>query len=300
MDEDLFRKLSNSISEGVYRLDAERRIVFWNGAAERITGYSESEALGKRCMDNMLRHVDSSGCELCVGGCPVSAAMADGRPREAEVFLHHKDGHRVPVMVKVLPLAAEGGTSSGAIEVFSDRSDRSELLAELEDLRKESLVDPLTGLGNRRFADMSLDAALLDQAESGSAFGVLMLDIDRFKRVNDEFGHPIGDRALRMVAWTMANAIRRRDSAARWGGEEFLVIAPGADVAVLAEIAERVRVLVKRSWITLEDGRRLSLTASIGGAISRKGELRDGLVARADARLYACKRAGRDRVEVGD
>jgi diguanylate cyclase (GGDEF)-like protein/PAS domain S-box-containing protein len=300
MDEDLFRILSNSISEGVYRLDAERRIVFWNGAAERITGYAESEALGKRCMDNLLRHVDGSGCELCVGGCPVSAAMEDGRPREAEVFLHHKDGHRVPVMVKVLPLAGEGVGSAGAIEVFSDRSDRSELLSELEELRKESLVDPLTGLGNRRFADISLDAALRGLAEAGSAFGVLMLDIDHFKRVNDEFGHPIGDRALRMIAWTMANAIRRRDSAARWGGEEFLVVAPGAEVAILAEIAERVRVLVKRSWITLEDGRRISLTASIGGAISRKGETKDELVARADERLYACKRAGRDRVEVGN
>jgi diguanylate cyclase (GGDEF)-like protein/PAS domain S-box-containing protein len=300
MDQDLFRKLSNSISEGVYELDAERRIVFWNRAAERITGYPESEALGMRCMDNMLRHVDDYGCELCAGGCPAAAAMKDGRPREAEVFLHHKDGHRVPVAVKVLPVAVDGGGSSGAIEVFSDRSDRSELLAELEELRKESLVDPLTGLGNRRFADMSLDEALRGLADTGAAFGVLMLDIDLFKRVNDEFGHPIGDRALRMIAWTMANAIRRRDSAARWGGEEFLVVAPGAEVAILAEIAERVRVLVKHSWIALEGGRRLSLTASIGGAISRKGETKDELVARADERLYLCKRSGRDRVEVGD
>jgi diguanylate cyclase (GGDEF)-like protein/PAS domain S-box-containing protein len=299
MNEDLFRKVSNSVSEGVYRLDAERRIVFWNRAAERITGYTEPEALGKRCMDDMLRHVDGSGCELCTGGCPVSAAMADRRPREAEVFLHHKDGHRVQVAVKVIPLFDESA-ASGAIEIFADRSDRSKLLAELESLRKESLVDPLTGLGNRRYADTSVDSALRELEAEGRGFGVLMIDIDRFKNINDNYGHPVGDRVLRMIGWTLANAIRRLDTAARWGGEEFLVVAPGADVGTLAEIAERARLLVDRSWISVDGGRRVAATVSIGGAVARPGESADALVARADMRLYDCKRAGRDRVEVGD
>jgi diguanylate cyclase (GGDEF)-like protein/PAS domain S-box-containing protein len=300
MSEDLFRKVTDAISEGVYKLDAERRIVYWNRAAERITGYSESEAVGKRCMDNLLRHVDGVGCELCEGGCPVSAAMKDRRPREAEVFLHHKDGHRVQVSVKVIPLLETEGRASGAIEIFADRSDRSELLAELEALRKESFVDPLTGLGNRRFADMSLEAAVRSLEEEGSGFGVLMLDIDHFKKVNDEYGHPVGDRVLRMIGWTMANAVRRRDSASRWGGEEFFVVAPGADLRVLTEMAERARQLVQRSWISIDKDRRVWATVSIGGAVARKGETKEELVARADSRLYACKRAGRNRVEVGD
>jgi diguanylate cyclase (GGDEF)-like protein/PAS domain S-box-containing protein len=300
MSEDLFRKVADSISEGIYQLDAHRRIVFWNRSAERITGYTKAEALGMRCMDNLLRHVDGKGCELCEGGCPVSAAMKERRTREAEVFLHHKDGHRVQVSVKVIPLAGEDGAIDGAIEVFADRSDRAELLAELETLRKENLVDPLTGLGNRRFADISLDSALRSLDEEGAGFGVLMLDIDHFKRVNDDYGHPVGDRVLRMIGWTMANAIRRRDSAARWGGEEFLVIAPGADATVLSDMAERARTLVRRSWITVDGGRRVAATVSIGGAVARKGETKDALIARADERLYSCKRAGRDRVEVGD
>jgi len=300
MSEDLFRKVADSISEGVYRLDAERRVVFWNRAAERITGYPESEILGKRCMDNLLRHVDGSGCELCLGGCPVSAAMKDRRPREAEVYLHHKDGHRVQVSVKVIPLLGRGDEPTGAIEIFADRSDRAELLEEIESLRKESLVDPLTGLGNRRFSDMSLDSSLRRLEEDGTGFGILMLDIDRFKKINDEYGHPIGDRVLRMIGWTMANAIRRMDIAARWGGEEFIVVAPGADVAVLGEMAERSRALVERSWIAVDGTSRVAATVSIGGAVARRGEAKDALVARADSRLYACKRAGRNRVEVGD
>jgi len=281
-------------------LDHERRITFWNRAAERITGYSAEEAVGKRCMDNLLRHVDESGCELCLGGCPVSEALSDGQAREAVVFLHHKYGHRVQVTVKVIPLVDESGETDGAIEIFVDRSDRSELLKEIEALRKESLIDPLTGLGNRRFAEISLESSMRNLLHDDLSFGVLMLDIDHFKRINDSYGHPIGDRFLRMIAWTLANAVRRMDTAARWGGEEFIVIAPNASTGILTEIAERIRVLVGRSWITYDSTQKITATVSIGGAVARKGETIETLVERADSRLYACKRSGRNRVEVGD
>ena len=192
----------------------------------------------------------------------------------------------------------EGGRPAGAVEIFADRSDRALLLKELEELRKESLVDPLTGLGNRRFADISLASSARRLEAEGLPFGVLMLDIDHFKDINDSYGHPFGDRVLRMIGWTLANAVRRMDSAARWGGEEFIVIAPGADAAVLADMAERTRALVERSWIMNEGKERVSATVSIGGAVARKGESAEGLVGRADERLYECKRSGRNRVEV--
>lgn len=296
----MFAKIADYLFEGAYMLDRDRRITFWNRAAERITGYSADDAVGKRCMDNLLRHVDATGCELCLGACPVSAALSDGQYREAVVYLHHKDGHRVQVTVKVIPLVDESGETAGAIEIFVDRSDRSELLKEIEALKKESLIDPLTGLGNRRFAEISLDSSMRNLLQHDLGFGLLMLDIDHFKRINDTYGHPIGDRFLRMIAWTLANAVRRMDTAARWGGEEFIVIAPNASTGILTEIAERIRVLVGRSWITYDSTQKITATVSIGGAVARKGETIETLVERADSRLYACKRAGRNRVEVGD
>ncbi len=300
MDIDLFGAVADHLAEGIYILDENRRIEYWNRAAERISGYSSDEVVGKRCMDNILRHVDAAGKELCPSDCPVAATIRDGKLRDADVFLHHKDGHRVQVAVKVVPIPGGDGKAAGAIEIFADRSDRSLLLKELEELRKESLIDPLTGLGNRRFADMSLASSIRKLEAEGLPFGVLMLDIDHFKNVNDTYGHTFGDRVLRMIGWTLANAVRRMDSAARWGGEEFIVVAPGADRAVLAEMAERARVLVERSWIMNEGKERVSATVSIGGAVARKGESAEGLVGRADERLYACKRAGRNRVEVED
>jgi diguanylate cyclase (GGDEF)-like protein len=125
-----------------------------------------------------------------------------------------------------------------------------------------------------------------------------MIDIDHFKDVNDTYGHASGDRVLRMVGWTLANAVRRNDAAARWGGEEFLVVCPRIGEAALAEVAERVRALVERSWLRIEDGRHISVTVSIGAAMARSGDDLTSLAARADEQLYKSKAAGRNRVTI--
>jgi len=299
MREDVLAQVLESIGEGVYFLDGGGRIAFWNKGAERITGYLKEEAVGAMCSDNLLRHVDEKGRELCIDGCPMAAAMEDCRPMEGEIFLHHKDGHRVPVAVHASPIMGKAGKAIGSIEIFTDRSERSDLLAELQTLKKEVLTDPLTGLGNRRFAEMSAEAAIREFEADGMEFGLIILDIDHFKNVNDEYGHTIGDRVLRMIGWTLANAVRRRDAAIRWGGEEFIVICPHIEPSVLAEVAERARVLIERSWIGLEDGRKLGCTVSVVGAMAHRGDSLESLVARADERLYESKTAGRNRVTVG-
>jgi diguanylate cyclase (GGDEF)-like protein/PAS domain S-box-containing protein len=289
-----------SISEGVYFLDRGGLITFWNNGAERITGFTRNEVVGTKCSDNLLRHTDENGKELCIDGCPMAATMEDCRPRDGEVFLHHKKGHRVPIVVHAIPILGEGATALGAIEIFSDRSERSGLLTELETLKKEVLTDALTGLGNRRYAALSAESAIRELEGEGTEFGILILDIDHFKLVNDKYGHTIGDRVLRMIGWTLANAVRRNDAAARWGGEEFVVVCPRLRLPVLAEVAERTRSLIERSWISLEDGRKIVSTVSVGGTMAHRGDTLETLVARADEHLYSCKKAGRNRAEVGD
>jgi diguanylate cyclase (GGDEF)-like protein/PAS domain S-box-containing protein len=299
MDELLIDMLDN-VMEGVYFVDESLCIHYWNKSAERITGYSLAEVFGKRCSDNLLRHVDAKGTELCLDGCPLTAARQSGLSQEAEVFLHHKDGHRVPISVRAIPYRDAEGKTTGVIEVFSDRSERNSILAELEELRKESFRDALTGLGNRRYFAARLEPLLRDLDAEGKAFGLLMLDLDNFKLVNDGFGHAVGDQVLRMAAATLDNAVRRGDIAVRWGGEELAVLAPAASPADLAEISERIRALVERSWIDLEDGRKVSVTVSVGGAVARPGDDEKSLVSRADAALYECKRGGRNRCKIGD
>ncbi len=146
------------LDEGVYFVDTDRRITFWNKAAERITGFAAADVVGTCCKDNILMHVDASGNRLCLAECPVSFTLNDGEHRRAEVFLHHKLGHRVPVQVQVLPQRADDGRIVGALEVFRDISSEDELREELERLRRIALIDGLTGLANRRHIDEHLAA----------------------------------------------------------------------------------------------------------------------------------------------
>ena len=132
----------------------------------------------------------------------------------------------------------------------------------------------------------------------GWPFGVLFVDIDRFKEVNDTLGHEVGDRVLRMVARTLSADQRSFDLLGRWGGEEFLVILTNVTDEGLWSIAERSRIRVQESSAGLEDGQSVSVTVSIGGTMAEKGDTLESLVRRADRRMYLSKSAGRNRVTV--
>ena len=115
--------LLEAMSEGVDAVDADRRITYWNSAAERLTGYRAVDVVGRLCRDNVLNHIDDVGTELCLADCPLMFTMRDGQARgEARLFLHHRDGHRVPVAVRVAALRSPEGTIVGAVEVFHDDS----------------------------------------------------------------------------------------------------------------------------------------------------------------------------------
>lgn len=115
--------LLDEVAEGVYFTDRQRRITFWNKAAERISGFSRTEVLGRRCLENILIHVDDRGRSMCMGLCPLANTLKDGQPRRAAIYLHHKNGHRVPVQVRIFPLRDEKQREIGAVELFTDASE---------------------------------------------------------------------------------------------------------------------------------------------------------------------------------
>lgn len=293
-DESLVQLMS-SLDSGVYFVDRNRRIFFWNKAAEFLTGYSGERVIGSSCSENILRHISAEGVELCVQGCPLAGTIIDGRVRRTEVYMHHRNGQRLPVTVWAAPLTDASGQTIGAIEMFTDQGDRGSLLRELEKLRHEALADPLTGLGNRRYLQIVMETRLESVEKGGEAFGLFMADIDHFKKVNDVHGHNIGDRVLTMVATTLGSAVRPLDAAVRWGGEEFILVCPKVPPKALGEIAERLRLLVEHCWLELEDTSLLRVTISLGATRARRGDTLENLVARADACLYRAKNSGRNR-----
>ncbi|WP_211334791.1 GGDEF domain-containing protein [Desulfosoma caldarium] len=253
--------------------------------------------LGRSCADNILRHVDAAGRELCLDGCPLEAVVQDGRMHEAQVYLHHKLGHRVPVHVRATALRDPAGHIQGAVETFRPAFEKINVLHELQKLRKEVLRDPLTGVGNRRYAEMCLQECEKNAKEHGVPYGVLMVDIDHFKAVNDTWGHGVGDKVLRMVAAVLDGSVRGLDAACRWGGEEFVVLCRNTSTDGLRAVAERLRMLVEKSWLD-HQGKQIAVTVSIGGAISRPGETAEAVVDRADQQLYRSKNEGRNRVSL--
>lgn len=289
-----FQEILESMEEGLYFTDLRRIITRWNKAAERITGYTAEEVVGKSCKDNLLMHVDEKGNSLCLNMCPLAYTMKDGHPRETKVYLHHKEGHRIPVMIRALPQRDEGGEIIGGIELFTDMSVRENLELQLEQLRKLAMLDPLTDLPNRRYLESRMEGMHQEFLKGDIPWGVLFFDIDRFKRVNDTYGHDMGDRVLTMVSKTLSLGVGPFDTIARWGGEEFAGIFPNVTLEALRSTAERLRLLVAHSWTDKEET-HINVTISVGGTLARSGETPKEAVERADRLMYRSKEEGRNR-----
>ena len=292
-----FKHVVDSLPDGVYITDRERRITYWNHAAEELSGYSAQEVLGKRCSENFLMHIDDSGCLLCQGDCPLSRTLEDGLPHRADVYLHHKSGHRVPVEVRVRPIWGGNGEVVGAVEVFSDNSRQRAVRERAKDLAKFAFLDPASQVGNRSYLEQQLSQHLDQFVTYGTPFGIMLADLDEFKNVNDTYGHAAGDVVLVTIAKTISNCLRASDVVGRWGGDEFLAVLPGITRQFLASVSEKLRTLVSQSTVPVS-GSGVRVTISVGAAMVAPGDSPESLMKRADQQLYASKQSGRNRVSL--
>ncbi|MBI2215329.1 MAG: GGDEF domain-containing protein [Acidobacteria bacterium] len=293
----LYRSILDSIRDGVYFVDLDGTILYWNRAAEAISGYKPEEVVGRVRGECVLRHCTSEGSMLCGAGCPIERSILDGAPHEAEVWIHHKRGHRVPVCIRATPVRDDGGCVVGCVEVFSDNSRKIVSLEQAKELNRLAFIDELTEVGNRRSVEIRLRELFSDPHGMGMPVGVLFIDVDHFKDFNDRHGHDTGDQVLRAVAATLGANLRAFDFVGRWGGEEFVVVTSATSLRDLQQLGERLRALVQRTNVEI-DSQSLSVTVSIGGAITIVGDDPASLVARADGHLYESKGSGRNRSTV--
>lgn len=288
----------DALADGVYFLDLDRRVRVWNQGATAVTGYSSGEALGRACSDGLLNHVDEEGRVLCGDRCPLRATMLDGRERQARIYLHHRDGHLVPVQIQARPVRDASGAVIGAVESFRDDTDYAAAEQRVAELEALAMLDPLTGVGNRRCMDTVLAGRLAEHARAGAAFAILLADLDHFKSVNDTFGHDTGDRVLRVVARLLTSALRRDETVIRFGGEEFLVVTGPMAKDEVTALAQRLTQLVGQVQHRAEQV-RFSVTVSVGATVARSGDTAEVMLRRADQALLRAKRAGRNRSSVG-
>jgi diguanylate cyclase (GGDEF)-like protein len=206
-----------------------------------------------------------------------------------EVFLRHKQGRRVPVTVRVQPIRAADGSIAGAVQIFSDDSAEQDARRRIEEMERLAFLDHVTQLPNRRFVEMSLQTALNEFQIHRNPFGLLVIDLDQFKSINDRFGHACGDRALLEVAKTLAGALRPTDVVGRWGGDEFIAIARHINQKNLRRVSERCRALVAGTTYANCDDCRASVSVSIGATLALPGDTAEAMIKRADTLMYRNK-----------
>ena len=291
-----FTNILDKIKDGIYIVDDSRKIIFWNKAAEDITGFSKEDAINSFCHDNLLQHIDDDGNKLCCSGCPVHATIADGEERSAQVYLSHKSGYRVGVNLKTAPIINENKIV-GAYEIFSDCENDRTTEENMNELKTIAFKDSLTQTYNRRYMQGYLDHRVKEYNNFETPFGLLFLDIDNFKNINDTYGHNTGDEVLKMLAKTSKSILRTTDILSRWGGEEFIILMPGVEYNELEKSAEKLRTIIQHSSV-LSKEERISVTVSIGATLINDNDDSESFVDRADKLMYMSKINGKNRVTI--
>jgi diguanylate cyclase len=183
-------------------------------------------------------------------------------------------------------------------QLQASSSEVAKLKTELDGARREALIDPLTGLGNRKMFDCVLREAAMVSTGTGEPLSLLLIDVDYFKKINDEFGHAVGDQVLRLLALVLGENIKGQDTAARYGGEEFAIVLPRTAGCDARKLAETIRERISEKQLVLRKTGKIlgQVTVSIGVAEYASTESLSEFVERADQALYVAKQTGRNRV----
>ncbi len=318
--EEVYGRFDNVIAEARRAEDVSpARVVIWEEmafAADRLAEMLQGVA------QSVQRATSPDDLREKVDGTTDLVILSLAGEQDALRLVAQLRGHEASRLVPIL-LVADGedlqrlakGLDLGANDYIVRPLDRNEITArartqirrkrlqdQLQDNYQRSLAlaltDSLTGLYNRRYLMAHLDGLMVRAAEGASGPAMLMVDIDYFKRVNDNHGHASGDAVLREVASRIARHVRSFDLVARYGGEEFVVVMPETQLAVAAMVAERLRTVVAAKPIALSDGQgEINVTISIGIAVTREGgDTAAAMLQRADKALYEAKGRGRNCV----
>jgi diguanylate cyclase (GGDEF)-like protein/PAS domain S-box-containing protein len=283
-----FRAIFDHIRDyAIYTIALDGTVEEWNRSLQRYAGWQAADVEGQS-----IRMFFPSGDPGQASADTLLAEAERCGSAETEAPQRKRDGSLLWADTVITALPDEAGCVRGFVVVSRDMTERKRLE---DDLKLLASIDPLTGADNRRQGHERLAAAFERYGSEGQTFSVLMLDIDHFKSINDQYGHPAGDAVLRALVQTCKAGLRAVDTVARWGGEEFLLVLPGTGAAAAMSVAERLRSDIAAIRVAVPGGALVSLTASIGVA-ERADVGQNELLRRADMALYAAKTGGRNRV----
>ncbi len=281
------QEILDNLFDGVYAVTRNRKITYWNKTAEAITGYSAEEVAGTHCYDGMLKHVDGHGVNLCHEGCPLAWAMAHRCKHEADLFLHHKDGHRVPIRVRITPLYDAEGQVTGAVELFTDITPHDSIAQRLAELEAQAMHDPLTSLANQKYFADQVESYTKEIQRAPFNIGILLIAVDKYEETFGSLEPETKEHFQKIVAETLRLNGRPLDLFARLSEGVFAGILRNVSSNQLHTVAEKLRNLVGSSY-TGSGENLLQGTVSIGGTVLQGTDSFDAVLDRCQKQLDEC------------
>ena len=295
---DVYRAVLEKLQTGVYLIDREQRIHFWNDGAEHLTGYLRQDVVGRLLRSNILAlyNQDRTPAET---ESELASVLRDGKTVDLDLTLMHKDGHRIPVRLRSVPIRDDRGLVVGAAEHFDESPAVANWDRRQTKLATFGCLDEPSGALKRELVRTHVKEALETFSEHQVPFGILCIQIDRMNQLRASYGAAILPEVVRVAAQTLENGLRPADSLGRWKEDAFLAVLQECGASDVGRVAERLRKLVcgssARWW-----GDSVSLSASFGGAAARPGDTLDTLIARAEKAVEAGGESNGNKVTVLD
>ncbi len=289
------KRLLESMHDGVVFVDTSGRIMVWNRGVQELTGLSKEGVHHKQWQPEIVELRDMEGNLVREKRCPLLGCFATMEESvDRYTVTNRTTKQRLAVNVHTMPVLDAGKTCSGAILIMHDISPEQSLEERVENLHTKATRDALTGVGNRAEFDRRHQELLESHAESGNPLGLIICDIDKFKSINDTYGHQAGDAALIEFATLIDKLSRDTDIVARYGGEEFVLLCPGCDAQVARDKAEEIR----RTLASVPQSalKHTKMTASFGVTTLQAGDTAEAMLKRADQGLNQAKEGGRNLV----
>jgi diguanylate cyclase (GGDEF)-like protein/PAS domain S-box-containing protein len=291
-----YRCLVDSLREGVVMMDRFLKITTWSRAAEGMTGLRATAMLNQRWLPSLIDLRDRFDKPVPDKLCPVMECLRRGEQVKVAATVTGHGGRQIALELQAIPVVAHDRSIHGAVVIFNDLSSQLDLEQQVMSLYAHATRDQLTGLSNRAHFERSMEARIREFQTKGTICSLIVADIDFFKKINDDFGHHVGDQALISFARVLQQGIRVHDLVARYGGEEFVIVCPDCPVDAAADRAEKIREALANQPITVLGGR--CITASFGVTEFQQDDSAISAFVRADQALLMAKDAGRNQVKV--